>query len=655
MADGCSAGEVVSLSLACTPAQELALRLRRTSPKPDPREYIQLIESLGHTCISQDQVALYEFAQELARESKSDTSKEDGPIQRYFKLVLSTRSKIDEDPELDHKLVVAASNAISILNYAYACGLIEVNLSDVRDFSYCRIPYANFNTSALPGCVFDHADLSHASFFCTDLCSESFKYANLSHATTYERQLRKRDLLPQNVRWEQIAIARDGSAVAVSLQGANNEVWILNPKTVDIVQKLRPSHNNRVNALSFSPDSQHLAVAYGMRGVNVWDLGTGQVIRTLPHDEIVHTVAYHPDGVHIATGTSGGLVVYWDATHEQARREWVGTRTGGLQNFTRHVYAITISHDGARLVDIASDGTARLRDTGTGEALRQWRIVSPTRTTAAVFSKDGRYVLFADTNMAQIRPTDSDDCEFILNNFDDILKVFDPCASQHDSLWTQCEVRGINLWELSRVLPPRLVPFPDGQYFVTNGGITHVNALTWLGRLPSHAGPELPYHEWRLATHPDSPFVACLKAPTLEVRDSRTLRLIASTTVDALARGVDMSKDGRQVLVYGIDGVDLYDTTSCTHIHSIRDTNRVGALASGLEQHILNGVDSQAVARHMNSEREKIAISINQAKLGAIHSDLSSPRQEADVQSRVSINNETWYKDKGGQSVRFAR
>jgi WD40 repeat protein len=47
--------------------------------------------------------------------------------------------------------------------------------------------------------------------------------------------------------------------------------------------------------------------------VKVWDVASGQELRTLRHMSLVGPVAFSPDGMRLATG-SDGTVRLWDAT-----------------------------------------------------------------------------------------------------------------------------------------------------------------------------------------------------------------------------------------------------------------------------------------------------------------------------------------------------
>ena len=78
-------------------------------------------------------------------------------------------------------------------------------------------------------------------------------------------------------------------------------------------------HKENVGCLSFSPDGTRLASGSNDRTVKVWDLASGQELRTLRHEGLVGAVDFSPDGMRLATG-SGGTVRLWDATPLTAER-----------------------------------------------------------------------------------------------------------------------------------------------------------------------------------------------------------------------------------------------------------------------------------------------------------------------------------------------
>lgn len=73
----------------------------------------------------------------------------------------------------------------------------------------------------------------------------------------------------------------------------------------------------RVNAwaysLAFSPDSRVLASGHSDGGVLIWDVATGEQLKTFSgHTAKVSSLCFSPDGFSLATGCEDGTVLLWD-------------------------------------------------------------------------------------------------------------------------------------------------------------------------------------------------------------------------------------------------------------------------------------------------------------------------------------------------------
>jgi WD40 repeat protein len=85
----------------------------------------------------------------------------------------------------------------------------------------------------------------------------------------------------------------------------------------------------------------------------LWDVATGsEIVRFGGHQEGVYSVAFSPDGKHLATGSNDGTARLWDVA---AGSELV--RFGGHQE---GVKSVAFSPDGKHLATGSNDGTARL-------------------------------------------------------------------------------------------------------------------------------------------------------------------------------------------------------------------------------------------------------------------------------------------------------
>lgn len=85
---------------------------------------------------------------------------------------------------------------------------------------------------------------------------------------------------------------------------------------MELVSKPWGGHTGGVNTVAFSPDGIHVASGFGSR-VNIWDAGNGDRLQTLElndHDRLkssIRSVAFTRDGAYIISGYSDRTVRIW--------------------------------------------------------------------------------------------------------------------------------------------------------------------------------------------------------------------------------------------------------------------------------------------------------------------------------------------------------
>src|SRR5262249_55586152 len=137
------------------------------------------------------------------------------------------------------------------------------------------------------------------------------------------------------------------------------------------------------------PDGAMLAAGSQRGLVTLWDIPTGEPIRTLTADGApVYDLAFSPDGRRLATAAR--TVKLWDVETGSAER-----KLGELKGGSDQIRAVAFSPDGrlvasARNGNVAASHAIDLWEAGTGKRLRTIPSPSGTWVCDLAFHPDGR-------------------------------------------------------------------------------------------------------------------------------------------------------------------------------------------------------------------------------------------------------------------------
>lgn len=187
---------------------------------------------------------------------------------------------------------------------------------------------------------------------------------------------------------------------------------------------------------SFSPDGTRIATV-GFRSVQLWDARDSHLITQLKGLRgFVRSALFSPDGTRIVTAGSDNLALVWDACdghliiplkghtgrvdsasfspsgerilttsdEDKTARVWDardGHEIAALKGHSGQVTGAKFSPTGERIVTADWD-TVRLWDARDGRELLRFSVTA--KLSATPFSPDGRFLLFATNEVAQIVP-----------------------------------------------------------------------------------------------------------------------------------------------------------------------------------------------------------------------------------------------------------
>lgn len=144
-------------------------------------------------------------------------------------------------------------------------------------------------------------------------------------------------------------------------------------------------HAGTIDSIVFSPDGKLLASCDGT-SIKLWDVETGQEIKSVAVFEEVNSLAFSRNGKRLAAGSYNNTIKIWDIE--------IGKELLTLIGHTNSISSVVFSPDDKMLASGSDDGTIRFWDSETGRPLKIFQ--NDFAISEIAFSPDGRRLASGD-------------------------------------------------------------------------------------------------------------------------------------------------------------------------------------------------------------------------------------------------------------------
>ena len=187
---------------------------------------------------------------------------------------------------------------------------------------------------------------------------------------------------------ESVAFDPDGKELLI---GANDKkVRCFTSLTTD-VGPILDAHNDRVQAVAFSPKSGFIFLTAGLdRIVKVWD--QQKVVNVINFDQSeggITGLAFLPNGTQFVGSSLDGKLYWWGVNHDERKNAWGGYHYRTNMAHPGGVYTLGRSANGQRIVTGGADKIVNIWNADNGGKIRGFKD-SPQPVYAAALNPDGK-------------------------------------------------------------------------------------------------------------------------------------------------------------------------------------------------------------------------------------------------------------------------
>jgi WD40 repeat protein len=335
-------------------------------------------------------------------------------------------------------------------------------------------------------------------------------------------------------RIRSIVLSAQGGFLSAGAYGGRIHIWQSTPDGQHL-SAVYSGHTDLVRSVAFHPDGQMLASGSADQTIRLWDVESGACLHVLHgHTAPVRSVAFHPDGQMLASGSADQTIRLWDVASGACLRV--------LHDHKNWVRSVAFRPDGQMLASGGADQTIRLWDVESGACLHVLHgHTAPVRSVA--FHPDGQMLASGSADQT-IRLWDIAGrvCVHILQGHTDRIRSV-AFSSDGQVLASGSDDKLVKLWNVA-----------DGQCMATLRGHTNRIWSVTFGladdrNILASAGDDQTIKLW------DTQTWQCLR--TLRGHTNRVRSIAFHPTGDRLASGA------------GRAAVRIWDTRSGRLLHTL--------------------------------------------------------------------------------------
>ncbi len=190
------------------------------------------------------------------------------------------------------------------------------------------------------------------------------------------------------------AVGYDPGANVLAAGFASGRLLLWDAETDEPILEEKP-HEDRINALVFSPDGRYLYSASNDERALKISASTGRTVdRFEGHTNHVNDIVVSADGRFLLTASRDRTVIYWEEeTGQQLTRLW---------GHTNWVWGVSFTPDGRRAISVSEDGTALEWDLRPGNIIQVFRGHSDWVRTVDISDDDTRAVSGSDDDTVRV-------------------------------------------------------------------------------------------------------------------------------------------------------------------------------------------------------------------------------------------------------------